>query len=45
MNLTPEEKKLGKQNFNEAVGTTRRTFLQNIGIIGGGLGGLGRTAR
>jgi predicted dehydrogenase len=35
MNLTPEEKKVGKQNFNEAVGTTRRTFLQDIGIIGG----------
>jgi predicted dehydrogenase len=35
MNLTPEEKKIGKQNFDEAVGTTRRTFLQDIGIIGG----------
>ena len=29
MNLSPEEKKIGKQNFNEAVGTTRRTFLQD----------------
>ncbi len=35
MNLTPEEKKIGKQNFDEAVGTTRREFLQDIGIIGG----------
>lgn len=35
MQLTPEEKKLGKQNFDEAVGTTRRSFLQDIGIIGG----------
>ena len=44
MNLTPEQKKLGKQNFDEAVGTTRRTFLQDIGIVGGTAAavGLGR---
>ena len=35
MNLTPEEKKIGKQNFDEAVGTTRRNFLATIGIVGG----------
>ena len=35
MSLTPEEKKLGKQNFDEAVGTTRRDFLASIGIVGG----------
>lgn len=35
MNLTPEEKKIGKQNFHEAVGTTRREFLKGIGIAGG----------
>jgi predicted dehydrogenase len=35
MTLTPEEKKLGKQNFDEAVGTTRRDFLATIGIVGG----------
>ncbi len=28
MNLTPEEKEIGKQNFLEAVGTTRRDFLK-----------------
>ena len=28
MNLSPEEKKIGKENFQEAVGTTRRDFLK-----------------
>ncbi len=28
--LTPEEKKIGKDNFDEAVGFTRREFLQGI---------------
>lgn len=45
MNLTPEEKKIGKQNFNEAVGTTRRTFLQDIGIIGGTAAAVGLGAK
>ncbi len=45
MNLTPEEKKVGKQNFNEAVGTTRRTFLQDIGIIGGTAAAVGLGAK
>ncbi|HEX5472151.1 MAG TPA: Gfo/Idh/MocA family oxidoreductase [Lacipirellulaceae bacterium] len=35
MNLTPEEKQIGKQNFDEATGTTRREFLATIGIVGG----------
>ncbi|MFO0788540.1 MAG: Gfo/Idh/MocA family oxidoreductase [Pirellulales bacterium] len=35
MNLTPEEKKIGKQNFQEAVGSTRRDFLIGLGVAGG----------
>jgi predicted dehydrogenase len=35
MNLSPEEKAIGKQNFNEAVGTTRREFLQTSVLVGG----------
>jgi predicted dehydrogenase len=35
MNLSPEEKQLGKQNFDEATGTTRRQFLATIGLVGG----------
>lgn len=35
MNLSPEEKKIGKQNFDEAVGTTRRDFLKNTVLVGG----------
>ncbi len=35
MNLTPEEKEIGKQNFDEAVGTTRREFLQSSVLVGG----------
>src|SRR3954452_8210058 len=34
-NLTPEEKAIGKQNFEEATGSTRREFLATIGIVGG----------
>ena len=45
MNLSPEEKQIGKQNFDEAVGTTRRDFLKNTVLVGGaaataGLGAL-----
>lgn len=44
MNLTPEEKRTGKQNFDEAVGTTRRDFLKGTVLAGGvaaaGLGGV-----
>src|SRR3954463_8194931 len=35
MNLTPEQKALGKQNFDEATGSTRREFLATVGIVGG----------
>ncbi len=34
MNLTPEQKDVGKQNFLEAVGSTRRDFLKGS-ILGG----------
>ena len=43
MNLSPEEKKVGKDNFNEAAGTTRRDFLKGgiaatvaVGAVGWG---------
>jgi predicted dehydrogenase len=35
MNLSPEEKQIGKQNFDEAVGTTRRDFLKTSVLAGG----------
>jgi predicted dehydrogenase len=35
MNLSPEEKLIGKHNFDEAVGTTRRDFLKNTVLVGG----------
>jgi predicted dehydrogenase len=42
MNLSPEERAIGKQNFNEAVGTTRRDFLKGTVLAGGvAAGGLG----
>ena len=34
MNLSPEERQLGKQNFDEAVGTTRRNFLKGTVLAG-----------
>src|SRR5262245_30243965 len=44
MNLSAEEKRTGKQNFDEAVGTTRRDFLKGSLLAGGvaaaGLGGI-----
>lgn len=45
MNLTPEEKKIGKQNFHEAVGTTRREFLKGLGIAGGAAATMGLGAK
>jgi predicted dehydrogenase len=33
--LSPEEKKIGQDNFDEAVGVTRREFLQ--GVVGAGV--------
>jgi predicted dehydrogenase len=43
MNLSPEEKQLGKQNFDEATGTTRRDFLKGSVLAAGvaGAAGLG----
>ena len=40
MNLTPEQREIGKQNFDEAVGTTRRDFLKGTvaAAVGGGAG-------
>ena len=38
MQLTPEQKQLGKENFNEAVGFSRREFLAGAGAVGAGLG-------
>jgi hypothetical protein len=35
MNLTPEQQKVGKENFNEAVAVTRRDFLS--GTVAAGL--------
>jgi predicted dehydrogenase len=39
MNLTPEQKQIGKQNFDEATGyalrATRRDFLATVGMVGG----------
>jgi predicted dehydrogenase len=44
MNLSAEQKRAGKQNFDEAVGTTRRDFLKSSVLAGGvaaaGLGGV-----
>jgi predicted dehydrogenase len=38
MNLKPEEKEIGKQNFQEAVGTTRRDFLRGTVLVGAAAG-------
>ncbi len=42
--LTPDEKKIGKDNFDEAVGFTRREFLQGVvaagAVSGAGLGAM-----
>jgi predicted dehydrogenase len=45
MNLSPEEKQIGKQNFDEAVGATRRDFLKGAMLAAGtaGAAGLGAT--
>jgi len=44
MNLTPEQREIGKQNFYESVGTTRRDFLKGsvlaAGVAGGSLGAM-----
>lgn len=42
--LTPDERTIGKNNFDEAVGFTRREFMQGIvaagAVSGGGLGAM-----
>jgi predicted dehydrogenase len=42
MNLTPEEKEVGRENYYDAVGFTRRDFLKNVvatgAVSGAGLG-------
>ena len=38
MLLTPEQEKIGKDNFNEVVGLTRRDFLKTTAAAGTGLG-------
>ena len=42
MNLTPEEKEVGKGNYYDAIGHTRRDFLKTIAasgaVSGAGLG-------
>ena len=44
MNLTPEQREIGKQNFNESVGTTRRDFLKGAvasgAVTSGALGAM-----
>ena len=40
MQLTPEQKAVGKHNFNEVVGFTRRDFIQGAAAAGAGLGAL-----
>jgi predicted dehydrogenase len=34
MNLTPEEKEVGRENYFDAVGHTRRDFLKNMMVTG-----------
>jgi predicted dehydrogenase len=41
MNLTPEQKQVGKQNFDEATGTTRRDFLKGSVLAAGVAGATG----
>src|SRR3972149_2748504 len=44
MNLSPAEKELGRQNFAEAIGTTRRDFIMgSLGAVAtaGTMGALG----
>jgi len=39
MHLTPEQREIGKQNFQEAVGHTRRDFLQGSVLAAGAAAG------
>ncbi|WP_315861130.1 twin-arginine translocation signal domain-containing protein [Caulifigura coniformis] len=38
MPLTPDQEKIGKENFSNAVGVSRREFLAGVGAGAGGLG-------
>jgi predicted dehydrogenase len=44
MNLTPEERQVGRENFYEAAGVTRREFMRDVvaagAVSGAGLGAL-----
>jgi predicted dehydrogenase len=44
MNLTPEEKEVGKENYYDAIGENRRDFLKKVSaasaVSGGGLGAM-----
>jgi Oxidoreductase family, NAD-binding Rossmann fold len=40
MLLTPEQEQIGKDNFHEAVGITRRDFVKTAAAAGTGLGAL-----
>ena len=40
MEITPEQAQIGKDNFNEVVGLTRRDFIKGTAAAGVGLGAL-----
>jgi predicted dehydrogenase len=40
MLLTPEQEKIGRDNFHEAVGFSRRDFMKGAAVAGTGLGAL-----
>ena len=40
MNLSPEDKEVGRDNYYEAMGVTRREFLGNV-IGAGAISGVG----
>ena len=40
MLTTPEQEQIGKDNFYEAVGISRRDFMKNAAVAGTGLGAL-----
>ena len=40
MDITPEQHEIGKDNFNEAVGITRRDLMKTVAAGGVGLGAL-----
>jgi hypothetical protein len=42
MDITPEQNEIGKDNFNEAVGFSRRALLKTAAAGGAGLGASGK---